>query len=103
MRALLAAAIAVLVLCLIGSAHAERRMFIVASNADGYGVDRCLEAGEKCGAAIAAAYCKTHQFTAAASFHKVDRDEITGSIPSDGGPACHGAGCNEFVAIVCSR
>ncbi|MDI3471164.1 MAG: hypothetical protein OJF62_003227 [Pseudolabrys sp.] len=101
MRTLLAAAIAIFVLCLIGSAHAERRMFIVASNPDGYGVDRCLESGEKCGAAIAAAYCKTHQFATAAAYHKVDRDEITGSIPAQSGHAC--PGCGEFVAIVCTR
>jgi hypothetical protein len=101
MRTLLAAAIAIFVFCLIGSAHAERRMFIIASNPDGYGVDRCLESGEKCGAAIAAAYCKTHQFATAASYHKVDRGEITGSIP---GPSAHACpGCGEFVAIVCAR
>jgi hypothetical protein len=103
MRTLLGTAIFIFMVCLAASAHAERRMFIVASNPDGYGVDRCLETGSTCGAAVAAAYCKSHQFSEAASFRKVDRDEITGSIPTSSGPACHGAGCDEFVAIVCSR
>ena len=103
MRTLLATAIIVLLLSLAGNARAERRMFIVASNPDGYGVDRCLEAGDKCGAAVAAAYCKSHQFSEAASFRKVDRDEITGSVPASSGMSCQGAKCDEFVAIVCSR
>jgi hypothetical protein len=101
MRSLLAAAIAIFLLCLAASARAEQRMFIVASNADGYGVDRCLESGARCGAVVAAAYCKTHDFTAAASFHKVSRDEVTGSIPTQA--ACRGRACAELVAIVCSR
>lgn len=103
MRSLLAAAIFILVLCLAASAQAEQRMFIVSSNADGYGVDRCLTSGAKCGAALAAAYCKSHQYLQAASFHKVDRDEITGSVPASASATCHGGQCDEFVAIVCTR
>jgi hypothetical protein len=95
--------IAAAAVCLSGSAQAERRMFIVSSNADGYGVDRCLETGAKCGAAIAAAYCKTQQFIEATSYRKVDRDEITGSIPVADTLACSGRRCDEFVAITCSR
>jgi hypothetical protein len=38
-----------LCLGLATSANAERRMFIVANDADGYGIDRCLAFGEKCG------------------------------------------------------
>ena len=81
MRPLLAVLIAAA--CLAGSAKAEQRMFVIASNADGYGVDRCLESGAHCGAAAARAFCRTRQFVQAAS--------------------CHGANCDEFVAIVCSR
>ena len=81
---------------------AERRMFIIA-NDGGYGVDRCLAAGETCGAAAAAAYCRNHQFTTAASYNKVDREEITGAIPNDAGDACKGAACDNLVAIVCTR
>jgi hypothetical protein len=87
---------------LVGSARAERRMFIIANDADGYGIDRCLATGAKCGAHAANSYCKSHAFADAASYNKVDREEITGSIP-DGGGACNGATCKEFVAIVCNR
>ena len=47
------------------SASAEQRMFIIANNADGYGVDRCLASGASCGAAIAAAYCRSREFNQA--------------------------------------
>jgi hypothetical protein len=104
MRTLLGLLLAAVFVCIATAAQAaERRMFIISSNSDGYGVDRCLTSGDKCGAAIAAAYCKRHQFAQAASYHKVDRDEITGSIPSGGPEGCHGGKCDEFVAIVCSR
>jgi hypothetical protein len=93
----------VLAAAIFGTAQAERRIFIISSNADDYGVDRCLETGARCGAAIAAAYCKTRQFVEAASFHKVERGEITGSIPDNGDGRCQGGKCGEFVAIVCSR
>jgi hypothetical protein len=79
------------------SAQAEKRIFIIANNPDGYGVDRCLSTGASCGAAIATAYCQSRDFKQAASYRKVDRDEITGAIPTGGGRA------EEFVAIECSR
>jgi hypothetical protein len=103
MRALLAIVTAVTLVGLADPAHAEQQMFIISSNADGYGVDRCLETGAKCGAAVAAAYCKTQRFIEAASYRKVDRDEITGSIPVSTAGGCSDAKCGEFVAIVCSR
>jgi hypothetical protein len=84
------------------SAQAERRVFIIANNAAGYGVDRCLASGASCGAAIATAYCKSQEFTHAASFRKVDRGEITGAVPA-GNAACRGGACEEFVAIECRR
>jgi hypothetical protein len=34
-------------------ASAETRVFIIANQADGYGVDQCLASGEKCGASAA--------------------------------------------------
>jgi hypothetical protein len=77
---------------------AEKRIFIIANNADGYGVDRCLASGAACGAPAAAAYCRSREFKTASSFRKVDRDEITGAIP-----AGHGGAAPEFIAIECSR
>ena len=103
MRPLFAAIIAVLFLALgADAAHAEKRIFIIANNADGYGVDRCLATGATCGAAAAAAYCQSRQFATAASYRKIDRDEITGAVPVSSSACGHG-GCDEFVAIECKR
>jgi len=102
MRTLLVGLAAILCIGLIGSAQAERRMFIIANDGDGYGVDRCLASGDKCGAAAANAYCKSHQFASAASYRKVDRDDITGAIPTGGSGGCRGNTC-DVVAIVCTR
>jgi hypothetical protein len=87
----------------VRSAQAERKMFIIASDADGYGVDRCLATGDRCGAAAANSYCKSHEFAEAASYNKVDRDDITGAIPNGGASVCKGSRCDDFVAIVCNR
>ena len=84
-----------------GTAAAEKRIFIIANNADGYGVDRCLAKGDHCGAAAANSYCQTHSYAQASSFRKVDRDEITGAIP--GSDACRGGKCPDLVAIVCTK
>ena len=102
MRTLLVSLAAVLCLCLVNTAQAERRMFIIANDADGYGIDRCLASGAPCGAAAANAYCKNHEFASAASYSKVDRDDITGAIPTGGSGGCKGNKC-DVVAIVCTR
>jgi hypothetical protein len=81
------------------AAQAEKRTFIIANNADGYGVDRCLATGATCGVAVATAYCKARDFIQVASFRKIDHDEITGGVPSTNGSA----GRDEFVAIECLR
>jgi hypothetical protein len=100
MRFVIAAA--ALVLFGTAAAQAEKRIFIVANNADGYGVDRCLASGAECGTAVANSYCKSREFAQALSFSKVDRDDITGAIPTSAG-SCSGGTCDNFVAIVCSR
>ena len=98
----LIASVAVAAAVLAGTAaQAEKRLFIVANNSDGYGVDRCLASSAVCGIAAANSYCRTHEFTEALSYRKVERDDITGAIPASG--ACHHAGCDDFVAIECSR
>jgi hypothetical protein len=102
MRTLPAGFAALLGVCLATSAQAERRIFIIANDGDGYGIDRCLASGDKCGAAAANAYCRTHQFASAASYRKVDRDDITGAIPTGGSSGCRDSNCN-VVAIVCAR
>ena len=102
MRYILAALTFAAVLCGAVSAQAEKRVFIIANNPDGYGVDRCLATGATCGVAVATAYCKSRDFNLAASFRKVDREEITGAIPAMG-TSCPRGSCDEFIAIECSR
>jgi hypothetical protein len=86
------------------AAQSERRLFIVANNPDGYGIDRCLANGERCGSAIATSFCRSRDFAAAQSFHKVDRDDITGTIPVSGPAGAGGGGlCKAFGAIECTR
>jgi hypothetical protein len=103
MRFVIAAAALATVLFGAASAHAEKRIFIIANNADGYGVDRCLASGAECGAAVANSYCKSRDYAQALSFSKVDRDDITGAIPASGPGSCSSGTCDNFVAIVCSR
>lgn len=102
MRSVLVSLATLLCVGLASAAHAERRMFIIA-NDPGYRVDGCLTKGYQCGAAIANAYCKSRQFAVATSYRKVDRDEITGAIPTSGAGGCRGGRCDDFVAIVCKR
>jgi hypothetical protein len=84
------------------AAAAESRVFIVASEGDGYGVDECLVKGEKCGASAARAYCQSRDFAQASAFRKVDPDEITGSVPKAGAHCARG-NCSDIVAITCQR
>lgn len=85
------------------TACADTRVFIIANQADGYGVDQCLARGEKCGAYAARAYCRQREFTQAVSYRRVDPDEITGSVPKNVTDRCNHSGCNEYVAITCER
>jgi hypothetical protein len=84
------------------AAFADSRVFFVANQADGYGIDQCLAKGDSCGAPAARAYCQSHQFSEASAFRKVDPDEITGSMPKSG-TGCAVAGCGEYIAITCQR
>ena len=97
------AAVAVASVIFGGAARAEKRMFIVANDADAYGVDRCLISDAPCGTTVATSYCHSHEYEQALSFRKVDRDDITGATPASGPGSCKGRRCNEFVAIECSR
>jgi hypothetical protein len=83
------------------AAQAEKRVFIIANTSDGYGIDRCLASGSHCGSAAATAYCRSREFAQATSFHKVDKDDITGAIPVT--DACAGGNCEQLVAIECAR
>ena len=102
MRSVIAAT-ALAVIMSGAAAHAEKRLFILASHPDGYGVDNCLATGAACGKSVANSYCRSHSFAQADSFRKVSRDDITGAIPTDASASCKGGSCDHFVAIQCSR
>jgi hypothetical protein len=89
---------AVAVVLAASAARAETRLFVIANNPDGYGVDRCLATGARCGGIIASAYCRSQDFAEARSFRRIDQNEIVlaGAAPS-------GAGKEEYVAIECTR
>ena len=87
----------------VSAAHADSRVFIIANQADGYGVDQCLAKGDKCGAHAARSYCQSREFAQATAYRRVDPDEITGSVPKAGNANCSGPGCGEYVAITCQR
>jgi len=85
------------------AAFADSRVFIVANQADGYGVDECLARGEKCGAHAARSYCQSREFAQATAYRRVDPNELTAAVPGKGGDVCSGSGCGEYVAITCQR
>ena len=85
------------------AAHAEKHLFILASQADGYGVDNCLASGAACGKTVANSYCRSHSFAQADSFRMVSGNDIAGAIPTDVSASCKGGRCDHFVAIECSR
>ena len=97
------ASVTLALLLVAPAAQAERRVFIIANNSDGYGIDRCLAKSQACGNAAATAYCKSRDFAQAVSFQKVDKEEITGAVPTSATSTCRGGACDEYVAIICSR
>ena len=85
------------------AASADSRVFIIANQADGYGIDQCLARGAKCGEHAARSYCRSRDFAQATAYRRVDPEEITGSVPKSAGDTCMGVGCHEYVAITCQR
>ena len=98
----LPALLACALLCAASAASADSRVFIIANQADGYGVDQCLARGEKCGAYAAHSYCQSRDCDEASSYRRVDPNEITGSVPR-AAESCSHARCSEYVAITCRR
>jgi hypothetical protein len=87
----------------VSAASADSRVFIIANQADGYGIDQCLAKGDKCGAPAAHSYCQSRDFAQATAYRRVDPDEITDTVPTAGIEKCVGGGCGEYVAITCQR
>ncbi|MEH2627898.1 hypothetical protein V1292_005953 [Bradyrhizobium sp. AZCC 1719] len=85
------------------AAAADSRVFIVANQADGYGVDECLARGDKCGAHAARSYCQSREFAQAIAYRRVEPNEITNAVPIGAGDRCSGPACGEYVAITCQR
>lgn len=79
--------------------RADSRVFIVANQPDGYGVDECLAKGESCGAPAARAYCQSRDFAQATGYHRVGTDEVTGAVPVSTASRVDG----EYIAITCER
>ena len=77
-------------------ALAETQIFVV-DNTDGYEIDRCLAAGEPCGALAAAAICRARQYDRAVEYGNVRAEEITNTVAQ---PAIRTA---RVVAVTCSR
>jgi hypothetical protein len=99
---ILPALLACVSLLAAAAASAETRVFIVANQADDYGVDQCLAKGDKCGAHAARSYCQSRDFAQATSYRRVDPEEITGSVSNESAK-CPRSGCGEYVAITCQR
>src|ERR1700749_2441401 len=62
------------------SALADSRVFIIANQADSYGIDQCLANGEKCGGPAARIYCQSQNFPHATSYRRIAPDEVTGAV-----------------------
>ncbi len=90
-------------LALATPAQAETKIFLIDSS-DGYGIDRCLAAGDACGRAAATALCRSNAFASAVDFGRIEPTEITGTLPG-GLPlkVCEGPSCPVKVAITCTR
>jgi hypothetical protein len=87
------------------AASAETRIFLI-ENSDAYGVDMCLANGERCGEQVAAAWCRTHDYSRALDYGKVaDASGIVPIASTQQTPraVCTGQSCPAVVAITCTR
>ena len=97
------ALVAFATLCAASAAQADNRVFIVANQSDGYGIDECLANGEKCGAHAARSYCQSRDFVEATEYRRVETDEVTGALPtSTTSPRPHSS-VAQYVASTCHR
>src|ERR1700681_4677630 len=94
----LKALLACVLLLAASAASADSRVFIIANQADDYGVDQCLAKGDKCGAHAARSYCQSRDFAQATSYRRVDPDEVTGS-GSQSRHGCYRGGRRGYFAL----
>jgi hypothetical protein len=83
-------------------AAADTRTFVIANWPDGYGIDKCLATGARCGQTIANSYCDAQGYVQAASFRKAEATEVTGAVPTVTESSWR-ARPEAFVAIECTR
>ncbi len=97
------ALVAFVTVCATTAAQADNRVFIIANQSDGYGIDECLANGEKCGAHAARSYCQSRDFVEATEYRRVDADDVTGALPTSTGRSRPYSGSAQYVAITCHR
>ncbi|WP_051356434.1 hypothetical protein [Azorhizobium doebereinerae] len=78
---------------------ADTRIFLI-ENSDGYGVDTCLANGEPCGAEVANAWCRTHEYGRALDFGRI---AVTGSTGVTTIARGESEAKSPVVAIACTR
>lgn len=101
-RALL---VATLVLAPSIALAGETKIFTIDAS-DGYGIDTCLASGSECGAAMAGAWCRVHDYKAAVSFGRVRSDAVATPVAvaaQAGTSTCYGNSCTQLVAITCEK
>ena len=87
-------------LSLTSAAFADSRVFVVANQPDGYGIDLCLARGESCGMPAARAYCQSRDFAQATHFRRIEADEVTATVPA---AVTMASSSGDYVAITCQR
>ncbi|MFG1480569.1 hypothetical protein V5F53_18215 [Xanthobacter sp. V4C-4] len=98
LRALVVASVALL----STAALADTRIFII-DNSDGYGIDSCLASGAPCGERVATAWCRSHDFSRALDFGRVENEPLAPASTGGVHAECTGPLCASAVAITCSR
>jgi hypothetical protein len=91
---------ACVLLSLTSAASADSRVFVVANQPDGYGIDLCLSRGESCGMPAARAYCQSRDFAQATHFRRIEADEVTAAVPA---AVTVASASGDYVAITCQR
>ena len=91
---------ACVLLSLPAAARADSRVFVVANQPDGYGIDLCLARGESCGMPAARAYCQSRDFAQATHFRRIEADDVTAAVPASATTVSAGG---DYVAITCER
>lgn len=84
-------------------AQADTRVFVI-DNSDGYGVDGCLSSGAPCGERVASAWCRSHDYSRALEFGRVEDGPLRhAAAEATAEGVCPGPLCASAVAITCSR